>query len=302
VDALFFFEGGFMTTSKPIFRILATASLLAAGSCATLDDQAPKEFHEAKTAIRDAQRADIDDTMPRAMEAAERKYAHAVNLLDDSADLYEDGKHSQSEAARTEAVKAAVEARDIARGGIQIVGAVDNYNANIGEYLTLERRAADSERLAGENNVLREQNTALQAQVNDLALDNNSLSNQPPETMIPADFRVEKAIAFFSVGSTTLNPEARREVETLADLLKRNDQLSVTLEGFADPTGSAEANLKLAEKRINAVATALAQKGVAKDRVTMNAVGETTDDPTNVSKGRMQLDRKVVAKVEVIAH
>jgi outer membrane protein OmpA-like peptidoglycan-associated protein len=294
---------------RPIFPFSVLTLISFAGGCASLSDQAPPEFHEAQAAIRDAQRHDVDDTMPRAMEAAERRYEHAVELLDDSGSFQRKGETSQADSTRKEAIAEAVAAREIARTSVKIVSDVDTFDRQPGDYLSQQGAASDAARLTGENEALKAQNTQLQAQVDQLNRSNGELTqksadlaNRPAEEQIPADFRVAKPVAFFGSGKTSLNARSREDIEDLTALLKKNPNLAVTLEGFADPRGSAELNQRLATERVQAVASEIERQGIDPKRITQTPVGETSEDVATNNQGALQLDRKVVAKVTVLAH
>lgn len=270
--------------------------------CNTVSDQAPKEFHDAQAAVDKAQAADVDDSMPRAMEAAERKLEHSLDLLDEAGSYESRSMNEQAEATRKSAIAEAVEARQIAEASTKLVSDVDHYDSDMGAFFAQQGTSADASRLAGENAALKTQNADLLAKVDALTRSNADFANRPIESEIPADFRVAKPVAFFGSGKTTLNTAARNEIEELARLLKQNDKLAVTLEGFADPRGSAELNMRLAERRVKAVADEIIRMGVPAERVVQTPIGATGDRVAGQSPGSLQLDRKVVAKVTAVAH
>ena len=72
----------------------------------------------------------------------------------------------------------------------------------------------------------------------------------------------------FEVGKSALNAkESGPYLDRVADLLKNKTQNNISLEGHADSTGSPTLNQSLSEDRARAVAAALTERGVPKERL-----------------------------------
>ena len=128
---------------------------------------------------------------------------------------------------------------------------------------------------------------ALNAQLADALAENERLQQEldakpmPPAavtTVAPAVRTVEKIISapvsiFFKVGKT--NVIASRDmlsVKALAELaIEKNASVLVT--GYADKSGNADANMKLSERRVQAVADELVRLGVNRQRIEIVAAG-----------------------------
>jgi outer membrane protein OmpA-like peptidoglycan-associated protein len=67
----------------------------------------------------------------------------------------------------------------------------------------------------------------------------------------------------------------------------------VLVEGFTDSTGSAAHNQELSERRASAVASALTEMGVGRERVAMRGYGEAYPVAPNDTAGNKQLNRRV---------
>lgn len=76
-------------------------------------------------------------------------------------------------------------------------------------------------------------------------------------------------------GAATLDPVARIELDALADRLVVNPQLSVEIAVHSDARGDAAAELKLSQKRADAIVAHLRSKGVPKDHLTAKGYGNT---------------------------
>lgn len=79
----------------------------------------------------------------------------------------------------------------------------------------------------------------------------------------------------WSPGSSTLDPVAKTELDALADRLQVNPQLLVEIAVHSDARGDATEELKLTQKRADAVVTYLKSKGITKDRMTAKGYGIT---------------------------
>lgn len=299
-------RGTFLIQKRTFKAALLALPAFGLIACQTVSDQAPLELKAAEEAIDAAETVDVEDYMPSAMEAAQRKFDASLALLDESADYQDDGNESQAKGTREEAIKLANEAKFIADGSVKLVKDMRSYDANSGEYLSLAERsnrvAALEQEIAtlkGKYGEAKGQASELANRNEALATENADLSKRPTEAAIPADFRVGKPIAFFATGSTVVAARYRPEIQQLAELLKSNKNLAVTLEGYADPRGSAELNQRLAEERLNGVAEQIKAQGVEAERIKTVTVGATADRSAarGASKGDLQLDRKVTATI-----
>lgn len=87
---------------------------------------------------------------------------------------------------------------------------------------------------------------------------------------------VVPAVIGFEIGKSSVLTTTKGSLVKLAEFLKENDGLNVTVEGYADAnTGTAERNQKLSELRANAVKTILVDNGVAESRITTVGKGSS---------------------------
>ena len=80
--------------------------------------------------------------------------------------------------------------------------------------------------------------------------------------------------AFFALDSEDLDGPARLALNQDADVLKKNPNWVVSVEGHADERGSAEYNLALGERRALAAKTYLVSLGIAADRLRTVSYGK----------------------------
>jgi len=97
----------------------------------------------------------------------------------------------------------------------------------------------------------------------------------------------------FSTNKAQLKSGGMHNLQKLADFLKQYPQHKVSVEGHTDSTGSDSLNQELSERRANAVRTALIDKGISSDRITMRGYGEAYPVAGNDTAGNRQLNRRV---------
>jgi outer membrane protein OmpA-like peptidoglycan-associated protein len=112
------------------------------------------------------------------------------------------------------------------------------------------------------------------------------LSNKAPgaasKPATPARHPSAQMLITFATNSSTLTDTAQAALDRVAHALQ-SEKLAAyrfRVEGHADPTGSADANMKLSESRAAAVVDYLTQKdGIAPERLT--SVGKGSTEPLN---------------------
>lgn len=87
----------------------------------------------------------------------------------------------------------------------------------------------------------------------------------------------------FLINSAEIMPTEQVNIYNMAEWLKSNPKENIQVVGYADRnTGSAEYNLKLSERRANAVADELVNKyGISRDRLTVKFDGSNVQPYTN---------------------
>ena len=97
----------------------------------------------------------------------------------------------------------------------------------------------------------------------------------------------------FDTGQSELKPGATRPIEQIASFLQENPERSVQVEGFTDSQGTNEYNQQLSQRRADAVAQAIIQRGIDAQRVRALGYGEEYPKASNSSAGSRQLNRRV---------
>jgi len=101
----------------------------------------------------------------------------------------------------------------------------------------------------------------------------------------------------FAFNKATLTAEGRQHVDHAVQVLRDESSLAVSVEGHTDSVGSDAYNMKLSQRRADAVRDYMVAHGIAADRITTEAFGETRPVASNdTAAGRAENRR-----VEIIA-
>ena len=102
---------------------------------------------------------------------------------------------------------------------------------------------------------------------------------------------------FFATNKSSLTTKSRETLRKQATFLRKNKNLSVTIEGHADERGTREYNLALGERRANAAKDYLMTYGISSDRITVLSYGkerpvDSGSNPLAWSKNRRSVTVK----------
>lgn len=97
----------------------------------------------------------------------------------------------------------------------------------------------------------------------------------------------------FDVDSASLRPEARENLENLAEILNKYDDTEILIEGHTDSTGPEDYNQGLSERRGSSVSSYLAGLGVRKVRLSTAGYGEMQPIALNDTPDGRQANRRV---------
>ncbi len=101
----------------------------------------------------------------------------------------------------------------------------------------------------------------------------------------------------FDYDSYDLHPDARATLSELASVFSRYPETRLLVEGHTDSMGSEEYNQLLSERRAEAVATDLMQRGVEAQRIEMHGYGKSRPVAEQFDARRRQLNRRVEIRV-----
>ncbi|WP_144393585.1 OmpA family protein [Pleionea sediminis] len=130
------------------------------------------------------------------------------------------------------------------------------------------------------------QNSQLERELSELKSQTHNESSFEGSEMLQMDL-------LFSTKETGLDDTDRSRIEQLASFLVRYPQLTIKLDGFADPRGNQEENQKLSEQRIESVKSLLMEQGINEERIISAAHGEKSSVAPEGDYDAYALERRV---------
>jgi outer membrane protein OmpA-like peptidoglycan-associated protein len=178
------------------------------------------------------------------------------------------------------ATGAAIGALTKGDSGAIVGGAAVGAAAGCGLALVYKNRVERLQKLAQEEN--------LKLQVETLQTAGSTPSAAPTEAGIVAQVEDQ---GMFAVGSAELSVDGQRQVRKLASAFAGQADTAILVVGHTDATGSAPTNQNLSERRARAVASILAEQGIAAERMYFQGAGASrpvadNSDPLQRGKNR----------------
>jgi outer membrane protein OmpA-like peptidoglycan-associated protein len=127
--------------------------------------------------------------------------------------------------------------------------------------------------LLNEKNELTETNRGLTAKLDDLTSKVETVQQAKPDGSDVLDGL--QGDVLFRTGSAEITPEIAHQIEVLAQAVAKSPELKVRVDGYADPRGTVDANLKLSEARANAVRDLFLAAGIGEQVLEVNAYGKS---------------------------
>ena len=127
--------------------------------------------------------------------------------------------------------------------------------------------------LLNDKNALIESNRTLSARLEDLTHKVEEAQSAKPDGSEVLDGL--QGDVLFRSGSAEITPEIAHQIEVLALAVAKSHELKVRVDGYADPRGTVDANLKLSQDRANAVRDLFLAAGIAGEALEVNAYGKS---------------------------
>lgn len=97
----------------------------------------------------------------------------------------------------------------------------------------------------------------------------------------------------FASGETTLQPQARNQLDDVVKLVQGEPDKQIRIEGHTDSTGSSSANMRISRLRAEAVRDALIEQGISGDRIQAVGMGEDFPIASNETAEGRRKNRRV---------
>ncbi|MER3446168.1 MAG: hypothetical protein C4291_04710 [Candidatus Dadabacteria bacterium] len=97
---------------------------------------------------------------------------------------------------------------------------------------------------------------------------------------------------FFDFDKYNIRPDAEPVLQEDAEILKKNPNVTIVIEGYADIRGTSAYNLRLAQRRANATKAYLVKLGIDPSRIQAVSRGETSKFAAGSTEEAFQLNRR----------
>ncbi len=128
--------------------------------------------------------------------------------------------------------------------------------------------------LADEKTALTQSNRSLSARLDDLSHQVESAQNAAKGDGSDVLDGLQGDV-LFRTGSAEITPEIAHQIQVLAEAVAKSPALKVRVDGYADPRGTVDSNLKLSEARANAVRDLFLAAGIREEVLEVNAYGKS---------------------------
>ncbi|TPE40602.1 OmpA family protein [Pontibacter mangrovi] len=102
---------------------------------------------------------------------------------------------------------------------------------------------------------------------------------------------------YFATDKYDLRPEAMEELNRIAEIMKANPMLNISIEGHTDSRASDDYNMTLGQNRADAAFDYLVSQGISAKRMVTVSYGESRPAVPNTSADNMQLNRRTMFRV-----
>jgi outer membrane protein OmpA-like peptidoglycan-associated protein len=127
--------------------------------------------------------------------------------------------------------------------------------------------------LLSEKSQLAESNQALSAKLDDLSQKVQTAQTAKQDASEVLDGL--QGDVLFRTGSAEITPDIAHQIQVLAQAVSRSPELKIRVDGYADPRGTIDTNMKLSQDRANAVRDLLLASGISDEALEVNAYGKS---------------------------
>jgi outer membrane protein OmpA-like peptidoglycan-associated protein len=119
----------------------------------------------------------------------------------------------------------------------------------------------------------------------------------PDMGQIPRPGEPKSMDLYFETGSSKLRPDSSAKLKEFTAALRGDEARNVMVKGYTDNTGSAAGNMRLSERRADAVKADLVRTGVPADRIAAQGLGEENYVADNATAAGRAKNRRVTVEV-----
>ncbi len=148
---------------------------------------------------------------------------------------------------------------------------------------------AEKSALLTEKTRLAETNISLSAKLDDLSQKIKTVQTAKDDASEVLDGL--QGDVLFRTASAEITPDIAHQIQVLAQAVTKSPELKIRVDGYADPRGTIDTNMKLSQDRANAVRDLLLASGVGEEALEVNAYGKSQS--TAADNDGYALERRV---------
>ena len=268
---------------------IARKTYVQAKADPNVESLAPMYLADAEKAVRKAEQAGSSDEMMHLSYLAEKKTRIAMTVAEGKMAERETQKLKVETAELIARKRALDRQRELEKQRAQMDAEQSRLAAKTeAERAEIATREAERARLAAQ--VESEKAAKARADTEQLMMELSDLKAKQTERGIVLTI----GDVLFAFGKADLSPKADRNVDKLADFLKKYPNRNVLIEGHTDSIGSEEYNLGLSRERSESVKEKLVGDGIEPDRITTVGYGKKYPAVSNDTEANRALNRRVV--------
>ena len=268
---------------------IARKTYVQAKADPNVESLAPIYLADAEKAVRKAEQAGSSDEMMHLSYLAEKKTRIAMTVAEGKMAERETQKLKVETAELIARKRALDRQRELEKQRAQMDAEQSRLAAKTeAERAEIATREAERARLAAQ--VESEKAAKARADTEQLMMELSDLKAKQTERGIV----LTVGDVLFAFGKADLSPKADRNVEKLADFLKKYPNRNVLIEGHTDSIGSEEYNLGLSRELSESVKEKLVGDGIEPDRITTVGYGKKYPAVSNDTEANRALNRRVV--------
>jgi outer membrane protein OmpA-like peptidoglycan-associated protein len=157
----------------------------------------------------------------------------------------------------------------------------------------------DQTALLAETTQLAEANEDLKLKLDDLSQQVTAATTvQTAQADVSAALDGLEGDVLFRTGSAEITPQIAHQIEVLAQAVAKSPALKIRVDGYADPRGEADANMKLSEDRADAVRDLLLAAGIKDELIEVNAYGKSQSTAVDADGYALELRVRLTLRVD----
>jgi outer membrane protein OmpA-like peptidoglycan-associated protein len=102
----------------------------------------------------------------------------------------------------------------------------------------------------------------------------------------------------FRTGSAEITADIAHQIQVLAQAVTKSPELKIRVDGYADPRGTIDTNMKLSQDRANAVRDLLLASGVGEEALEVNAYGKSQSTAEDTDGYALERRVRLTLKME----